>query len=325
MIGTRRFIHGTAPAILLGLLLFGCSRKQEAHQEQPQQPEQPQQAAPAPEVKVLATVNGDPITLAEFQERFQRAGLKPEKDAELQVKEEFLNRLIERRMLLKEAQRRRFKVGLPEINQRIETLKKEQGRDVKDQVGGMGVDFEKWKSDLWEDMMIERLINREVGAPLRVSAAEIRKYYQDNPLEFERSEQVRVRQIVVDTDAEAQKVLQELQTGADFAALAKAKSTAPEAEEGGDLGYFSMGDMPGEFNVVFGLPKNGVSGVVKSPYGFHVFKLVDKRKAGRLSLEEASKDIAERLQRQKKDARYQEWLSGLRARTKFIVNYEALR
>jgi len=322
MIHSRRLIHGTAPAILLGLLLFGCSRKEEARtQPQPAQ----QQDAVAPEMKVLATVNGDPITLAEFQERFQRAGLKPEKDAELQVKEEFLNRLIERRMLLKEAQRRRFKVGLPEINQRIAVMKTEQGRDVKDQLGGMGVDFEKWKSDLWEDMMIEKLISREVGASVRVSTAEIRKYYQDNPQEFERREQVRVRQIVVDTESEAQKVLEELQAGADFASLARKKSTAPEAEEGGDLGYFSMGDMPGEFNVVFGLQKGGMSGVVKSPYGFHVFKLEDKRKAGKLSLDEASKDIAERLQRQKKDVRYQAWLKGLRARTKFIVNYEALR
>ncbi len=318
MMKPRRIMNATAPVILLGLLLFGCTRREAAP------PRQPQADVPA-EVKVLATVNGDPITLAEFLERFQRAGIKPEKDAEVQVKEEFLNRLIERRMLLKEAQRRRFKVGLPEINQRIELMKKEQGRDVKDQLGGMGVDFEKWKSDLWEEMMIEKLVQREVGGSTHVSAAEIRRYYQDNAAEFERREQVRVRQIVVDSEADAQKILGELQAGADFATVAREKSTAPEATEGGDLGYFAMGDMPGEFNVVFGLAKGGMSGVVKSPYGFHLFKLEDKRKAGKMSLEEASKDIAERLQRQKQDVRYQSWLKDLRARTKFIVNYEALR
>jgi len=77
----------SAPALLLGLLFFGCSRKEEASPPSPP-------AAVAPEMKVLATVNGDPITLGEFQERFARAGLKPEKEAELQVKEEFLNRCI---------------------------------------------------------------------------------------------------------------------------------------------------------------------------------------------------------------------------------------
>jgi peptidyl-prolyl cis-trans isomerase C len=313
-----RLTSHLAPALLLGLLFFGCSRKEEARQPE---------AAPsvAPEVKVLATVNGDPITMGEFLERFAR-GLKPEKDAELQVKEDFLNRLIERKMMLREAQRRRIKISLPEINKRIETMKTEQGKDVKETLGGLGIDYEKWKSDVWEDMMIERLISHEVLRGVHVSAAEIRRYYQENPQEFQRPEQVRVRQIVVATEEEAQKVLDQLQNEkADFAALARKKSTAPEAEEGGDLGYFAMGDMPGEFNVVFGLPRGGISGVVKSPYGFHIFKLEEKRKAGRVGLEDASKEIAEKLSRQKQDLRYKQWLTELRGRTQFVVNYQGLQ
>ncbi len=309
----------TAPVFLLGLLFFGCSKKEEAKQI-------PAASAVAPEVKVLATVNGDPITLGEFQERFVRAGLKPEKEAELQVKEEFLNRLIERKMILREAQRRRIKVSLPEITSRIETMRTEQGKDVKETLGGMGIDYEKWKSDLWEDMMIEKLINRDVVRNVRVPLSEVRRYYQENLQEFQRPEQVRVRQIVVATEDEAQKLLDRLQNEkADFATLARQKSTAPEAEEGGDLGYFAMGDMPGEFNVVFGLPRGGISSVVKSPYGYHIFKLEEKRKAGKLRLEEASKEIAEKLSRQKQDVRYKQWLTELRGRTKFVVNYQVLQ
>jgi len=309
----------SAPALLLGLLFFGCSKKEE-----------PKPAPPppvvAPEVKVLATVNGDPITLGEFQERFARAGLKPEKEAEFQVKEEFLNRLIERKMMLREAQRRRIKVSLPEINKRVETMRTEQGKDVKETLGGLGIDFEKWKSDIWEDLMIEKLIARDVVRTLRVPSAEVRRYYQENPHEFQRPEQVRVRQIVVATEDEAQKVLDQLlNEKADFAALARQKSTAPEAEEGGNLGFFAMGEMPGEFNVVFGLPRGGISSVVKSPYGFHIFKLEEKRKAGKMGLEEASKDITEKLTRQKQDVRYKQWLTELRGRTKFVVNYQGLQ
>ncbi len=318
---TNGFRIALAPVLLLGLLFFGCRKKEEA----PPQPAAPQPAV-APEVKILATVDGDPITLAEFEERFQRSGIKPEKEAELQVKEEFLNRLIERKMMVREAQRKRIKIGPPEITARIETMRKEQGKDVKETLGGMGIDYEKWKSDIWEDMMIERLIAREVSRSIHASAAEIRRYYQDNLQEFERPEQVRVRQIVVATAEEAQKVLNELQSGKkDFAELARAKSTAPEAEAGGDLGYFAMGEMPGEFNVVFGLPKGGVSGVVKSPYGFHIFKLEDKRKAGTLPLDAVSREIARKIEQRKLDERYKRWLEELRARTKFVVNYEGLQ
>ncbi len=315
----ERITNCMAPVLLLGLLFVNCTRKEEPKQLPP-----PPVSAPA--IKILATVNGDPITLADLQDRFARAGLKPEKEAELQVKEEFLNRLIERKMLLREAQRKRIKVGLPEINKRIETMRTEPGKDVKETLGGMGIDYEKWKSDIWEDMMIEKLIAQDVIRSAHVSASEVRRYYKENPQEFERPEQVRVRQIVVATEDEARKVLDQLQNEkADFATLARQKSTAPEAEEGGSLGYFAMGEMPGEFNVVFGLPKGGISGVVKSPYGFHIFKLEEKRRAGRVGLEEASRDIVEKLSRQKQDVRYKQWLNELRGRTKFVVNYQGLR
>jgi parvulin-like peptidyl-prolyl isomerase len=315
-----RFSAIIAPALLLGLLFLSCTKKQE--EKTPPPPAAPQIS---PNVRIVATVNGDPITLAEFQERFARAGIKPEREAALEVKGEFLNRLIERKMMLREAQRRRIKVGLPEINARIAALRSEHGKDVREELASLGIDFEKWKSDIWEDMMIERLLARDVHRRVSVSQSEVRRYYQANPQEFEKPEQVRVRQIVVATEEEAKKVMELLQAkDADFAAVAREKSTAPEAEKGGDLGYFAMGEMPAEFNVVFGLPLHGVSGIVKSPYGFHIFKLEARRKPGRISLEDATKEIAEKLRRQKEDSRYKQWQKELRSRTKFEVNYQAL-
>ena len=307
-----------ALALLPGLIFSACKNKVA---------EKPAEPAPSvsADVRVVATVNGDPITLAEFQERFARAGFKPERESELEVKEEFLNRLVERKMLLREAQRRRIKVGLPEINKRIATLQDEHGKDIKDMLAGLGIDFEKWKSDIWEDMMIERLLARDVNRRVSVASSEIKRYYQSNPQEFEKPEQVRARQIVVATEPEAKKVMERLQAeGANFAAIAREKSTAPEAEKGGDLGYFARGGMPTEFNVVFSLPKGGISGIVKSPYGYHIFMLEDRRKAGTISLEEASKQITEKLREEKEDKLYRVWLKELRSRTKFEVNYQAL-
>jgi peptidyl-prolyl cis-trans isomerase C len=306
-----------APVLLLGLLFFSCKKKDEV---KPQSTEAPVSA----DILVVAKVNGDPITLAEFQERFSRSGIKPEREAELEVKAEFLNRIVERKMMLREAQRKRFKVGLTDINKRIEALHREYGKDIKDMLASQGIDFEKWKSDIWEDIMIERLIAREVSRRVAVPSSDVRRYYHEHSQEFEKPDQVRVRQIVVATEEEARKVVELLQAGNDFAATAREKSTAPEAENGGDLGYFAMGDMPAEFNVVFGMAKGGVSGIVKSPYGFHIFKLEDTRRAGRTGLDEASKDIAEKLRREKEDVRYKQWLKELRSRTKFEVNYQAL-
>lgn len=313
----QRLTNYLAPALLLGLLFFSCTKKNE---------EKPRDIAAtvSADIRVVATVNGDPITLAEFQERFGRTGIKPEREAEREIKAEFLNRLIERKMMLGEAQRMRIKVELPELDKKIEALRAEYGKDVKDVLAGQGVDFEKWKSDLWEDMMIDRLVAREVNRRITVASSDVRRYYQANAGEFEKPEQVRVRQIVVATEQESHKVLELLQAGTDFSTLAREKSTAPEAEHGGDLGYFAKGDMPAEFNVVFGMPLGGISGIVKSPYGFHIFKLEAKRRAGRISFEKVSKNIAEKLRREKEDQRYKQWLRELRSRTKFEVNYQAL-
>ncbi len=311
-----RLTKYTAPVLILGLLFFACKKK-----------DGPQQGSARPgsaDVKIVATVDGDPITLGEFQERFTRAGIKPDRDDEMAVKTEFLNRLIERKMMLREAQRKRIKVGLPEINEHIETFRAGQGKDIREILAGMGIDFEKWKADIWENIMIEKLMSREVDRHVSVSAPEVRRYYQANPQEYDRPEQVRARQIVLPTEDEARTVLEALRNKADFAALAKQKSTAPEAVNGGDLGYFAMGEMPAEFNVVFGLPRGAVSSVVKSPYGYHIFKLEEKRSAGRRGLEEVSREIHDKLLREKQEKRYQQWLKELRTRTKFEVNYQAL-
>ena len=83
-------------------------------------------------------------------------------------------------------------------------------------------------------------------------------------------------------------------------------------------------DLPAEFNVVFGMQKGAVSNIIKSAYGYHIFMLEDIRKAGRLGLEDASKEIVEKLRREKEDRRYKSWMKELRSRTKFEVNYQAL-
>ncbi|HAS55024.1 MAG TPA: hypothetical protein DCS42_13350 [Nitrospiraceae bacterium] len=308
-----------APVLLLGLLFF-CACK-------PSPDEEFDEEAPtvSADLIVVATMNGDPITLGEFQERFTRSGFKPDKEAEEEVKREFLNRLIERKMMLREAQRRRISVTLQEINKRIEEVRAEHGLELKGLLSSAGIDFEKLKSDIWENVMIEKLLDREVDRHATVSSGEIRQYYRDHADRFNKPEQVRARQIVVATEQEAQKALERLEKRADFAALAKDLSTAPEAARGGDLGYFALGDMPNEFNVVFRLPKGGTSGVVKSPYGYHIFKLEDRRLPGKFSLEEATPDIRAILFQEKREKLFSRWMKELRSRTKFEVNYQALQ
>src|SRR5512141_2353233 len=105
MVTTRIYIKLMAPVLLLGLLFLSCKKKDAEPLPSPA-------VQVSPDVRIVATINGDPITLAEFQERFSRTGVKTDReDTGIEIKAEFLNRLIERKMMLREAQRRRIKVG----------------------------------------------------------------------------------------------------------------------------------------------------------------------------------------------------------------------
>src|SRR5262249_59737337 len=78
----------------------------------------------------------------------------------------------------------------------------------------------------------------------------------------------------------AQEIAQRAKTGADFAALAHQLSDGPSAAQGGDLGYFRKGVMVPEFErVAFSLPVGAVSDPVRTPFGFHVIKVEDRREA----------------------------------------------
>ncbi len=109
--------------------------------------------------------------------------------------------------------------------------------------------------------------------------AEMKKLYDESVAKTQPEEEVRARHILVKTEKEAQDVLAKLKGGADFEKLAREISTDPSAKtNGGDLEYFTKGQMVAEFSdAAFKLNKGQVSQPVKTQFGFHVIKVEDKR------------------------------------------------
>ncbi len=144
---------------------------------------------------------------------------------------------------------------------------------------------------------------------LTVTDAQIAEYYASHAAEFQRAEEVRASHILVrpaGEDEEASRAAaararalyaRAIAPGADFAALAREASDDPGSKDsGGDLGWFGRGRMVKEFeDAVFALKTGEISQPVKSQFGFHVIKLVDRRPAGQQSLEEVREVIRQRL------------------------------
>jgi peptidyl-prolyl cis-trans isomerase C len=109
--------------------------------------------------------------------------------------------------------------------------------------------------------------------------AEMKKLYDESVAKMAPEEEVRARHILVKTEAEAKDVLAKVKGGADFEKLAREISIDPSAKaNGGDLEYFSKGQMVAEFSeAAFKLDKGQVSEPVKTQFGFHIIKVEDKR------------------------------------------------
>jgi peptidyl-prolyl cis-trans isomerase C len=110
--------------------------------------------------------------------------------------------------------------------------------------------------------------------------AEMKKLYNEMLAKMPPEDEIRARHILVKTEKEAQDVIAKLKGGADFDKLAREISIDPSAKtNGGDLEYFTKGQMVGEFSeAAFKLEKGQISQPVKSQFGFHVIKVEDKRK-----------------------------------------------
>jgi peptidyl-prolyl cis-trans isomerase C len=122
------------------------------------------------------------------------------------------------------------------------------------------------------------LMDRFLATEGKVTDADMRKIYDEAAKQITSEEEVHARHILVETEDEAKQIVADLKKGGDFAALAKAKSKDPGGAEGGDLGFFTRGQMVPEFSeAAFKLPVGQLSDPVKSQFGWHVIKVEEKR------------------------------------------------
>jgi parvulin-like peptidyl-prolyl isomerase len=279
---------------------------------------------------VLAQVNEEFITLEEFNTELQDVKLEqgklPEDRESLdQLKTAFLDQIINRKLILGEAGRMSIRVSEEEINNTILLLKRDYARgSFKGMLEARGLSFGEWKRRLTEKLLAEKVIRTVSQFNSPIDDKLVRQYYEEHLKEYSFPDQVRARQIVVATEDEAIKILRSLRKGEDFEKLAKEKSMMPERLYGGDLGFFAHGEMPEPFDEVFSLKVGEISKVIKSHYGYHIFKVEEKVEAKVRDFDEVKDEIAQKIRKEKSDQIYYEWLSGLRARARIRINKQLL-
>jgi len=192
------------------------------------------------------------------------------------------------------------------------------------------MDSPEYKMEL--DAVLER-IKKQLAAKVwekkqfdkvTLSEKKIKEYYKNNPQEFTEKEQVHARHILVKTEEEAKKIIDELKglSGEKlknkFIELAKSKSTGPSASKGGDLGLFSQGQMVPEFNkAVFSMKVGTITPqAVKTQFGYHIIYLEDKKDGKVLSYDEVKSFIEQRLKLEKFKGMMDKKMTELKSKAK---------
>jgi len=212
------------------------------------------------------------------------------------LKQACLNQVIERKILVQEARRLGIRVSEEELNQAIVEIKMDYpGEGFGEKLNLKGMTLEQWKVRLEEKLLAEKMIRSALHYRGEIDEKEALEYYETRRSSFQLHQKVRARQIVVADGEEAIQILKRLKKGESFEKVAAEKSLGPEKVNGGDLGYFSRGERPAEFDRVFEMEVGTISEVIKSPYGYHIFKLEERIEARQIPFEEAKSGIIQKL------------------------------
>ena len=280
--------------------------------------------------QMIAQVNEEQIPVEEFNREFKELILEPGEEAKGtdlgNLKQAYLEQVIERKILVQEARRLGIKVSPEELNRAISEIKMDYpGEGFGEKLGLKGTTFEEWKGRLGEKLLAEKVIRSAFRFQEKIDEKEALQYYDDHRSSFQISRKVRARQIVLADGEEAIQILKRLKKGESFEKVAKEKSLGPEKVWGGDLGYFSQGEKPTEFDSVFTMEVGAISEVIKSPYGYHIFRLEEKTQPRQIPFEEAKLGILQELGRNKGEENYQKWLNNLKGKAIVRVNKKRLR
>jgi len=282
--------------------------------------------------EVVAKIDDMTITVSEVARALEKlkSGIQSEEpinpEQEKQIKLNILQQLIEKKILIKEAESLGITVSKEEIDKEVEAIIGEypDTDEFNKKVAEMNINIEEWKKEIEYQLMLNKLIKSVAPKDIVITPEEIERYYNEHRDEFNAPRRVHALQIMVETMAEAEKALKRLAGGEDFSTLAGSISISPDAQNGGDLGYFGEEEMPPDFEIVFSMKVNDISGIIESPYGFHIFKVLDIREAKDMTLDEAKPEIESNIRRMKMEEEYGTWFKEAMTKVKIEVNIPLL-
>jgi len=248
--------------------------------------------------RIVAVVNDEVITRMELDresrmatEQLRRQGTPlPARDI---LEKQLLERMITKRALLQFAKQNGMRVSDTELDSAVDHIAQENKMTpvaLRETIERDGVGFDRFREDVRAEMLVARLRDREVDSRIMVGDSEIQSFLRSQENQGEKIDEYNLTHILVTVPeqatpdevkqrrARADTALAQLKQGLDFRQVAASFSDAPDALQGGAMGWRPAARLPTIFlDALKNMKVGQVSDLLRSPNGFHILKLIDKR------------------------------------------------
>lgn len=249
---------------------------------------------------IVVLVNSEPVTNFDVRQRLLRVeqqlasqgqSLPPREQLLPQV----LEQLVVERAQLQQASELGMRVDEATLLQAEQAIAAQNQLDLeafRRRVVSEGMDLNRLRNELRNQVLLQRLREREVESRVRVSEADIDSFIRERQSANPEALEINLGHVLIqvpegasaarvsELQARAQGVADRLRAGADFAEQAREHSESPEAASGGQMGLRSIGRLPELFvEATRSLPTGGVAGPLRSAAGFHVLKVIERRQS----------------------------------------------
>ncbi len=286
--------------------------------------------------RVAGIVNGDVVTLRDLEERAQPdlaraealpAGKERESARAAALRSAF-DAVVAEKLFASQVKELGVEVSEPEVDAVVAEVKSRNALDdasLDRALAAQGMDRAAYRKAVKRDLESMRLVQLKIKSKLKVSDEDVRNYWQTHPQEFRTGEEVRVRHIFLALSekadpAEAARVkalaedlVRRIRAGEDFGKLARVHSEGPSAPEGGELGWLARGTVqPDVEKVAFALSPGEVAEPLRTPSGYQILELEERRGGKPRPLEEVKEAVRDRLMNEQGDAFRAQYVADLR-------------
>ena len=265
--------------------------------------------------KPVLKVNGTEVSTKEFSERLAQKlrdydALHAKDEANLaRAKEETSQGFVIEILAKDYAAKNHISISNGELDAKVTEIKSKYPDDLafRRALADQNMSQDLWKEALRFTLLQKKIFEHITASIPAPSEVELKTFYDANKAQFIQPARVRLRQVVLDKEDDAKRILDSLNDGGYLAKLAKQFSIAPEAVNGGDTGWIEKGTLE-VFDQAFKMPVGARSKILKSPYGYHIFEVIKKEADGRLSFADAKAKIRAQLMERAEKKVFSAWL-----------------